>query len=79
MMYCTDCSSHESTCDCGDDSSHISASYCENCGTIGSEENDFNIDGLCDDCEEAWEEYHFNTESMIVEAVSQILEKQITR
>lgn len=56
-QYCTKCYTHEDACECAGTEHHVDAGYCDYCGSIGSEELDFDVESLCcSDCHSEWEE-----------------------
>jgi hypothetical protein len=59
MEICRLCWSCSSICECGDEAIFEEAGHCENCGSLGSMDEDLNQDGYCyePDCQEAHEEY----------------------
>lgn len=70
-MFCTSCACCESVCSC-EEPTLVEEAYCENCGTIGSEE-DFTEGMFCDSCEESYEEYRENMASLIADNVGIVL------
>lgn len=71
-MYCTLCCSSDDVCSC-DEPELTYAGYCENCGSIDSEESLDSNDGFCEDCEDAREEYRDSVVSYIVENIDLVL------
>jgi hypothetical protein len=54
MEYCPICGTHSDLCD-DEAHEHVEACYCNNCGSIGSEE-ELDYNAHCDDCVRALEE-----------------------
>jgi hypothetical protein len=73
-MICTECMCCCSICTC-DNPITEPACYCEKCGTICTEDI-LDINGFCEECEEASLEYEETMVDLILAGVSQLIENK---